>query len=461
MEPTVAIRQLLDVENKLGLYDEKCCGFPIWRLYRFRDRARYLKIVNEEFAFQSRKRNYSGWFKVMIKNTWKSLSGIFSLLVCGNKYDNFVFAFPRLQNVNNKLIDKFTDPVIDNSDLRNSTRIFQMTNRDAYIGDRWHSDKIVQSEFLLFLSRMGAIFYLPFHAFTQNYRSIRRLFSKAKSDFRLTTKDLIKWQYLFCSFFLLVKMYVILYKRVCVKRIFVVSRPVYLAQIVAAHRCNMPVYELQHGVTCGETQLYSGPYCPIADPDYFLTFGSIWIGTQFAIPVEKIMNIGWAYKDFISTIPSLISHDDNAILVISSPEISRIIVETVISLAQKYKNFKFHIRCHPQEELSSQLLQMIGKQDNIDIADNTIDSFIALRSYKHIIGENSSVLYEGLSMGKNVGKLCYNGLNEHLSEEVKNDGFFYIDNEISFTNFMRHQPVKEENNELYSDFKPEIVNNLK
>ena len=43
------------------------------------------------------------------------------------------------------------------------------------------------------------------------------------------------------------------------------------------------------------------------------------------------------------------------------------------------------------------------------IVDNKIESFCALSQYECVIGENSTVMYEAMSMCKKVGRLNYGG----------------------------------------------------
>lgn len=143
------------------------------------------------------------------------------------------------------------------------------------------------------------------------------------------------------------------------QNVYVVNRMVCLPQIIAAHQCGLMVLEFQHGITMGVTTLYAGQYDAVADPDYFLVFSEFWRGNQFAIPQDRITNIGWAYKNIINKLPMKEVVHENTCLVISSPEISSKLVETVLLLAHEYSQFRFHIRCHPQESISINILKKL------------------------------------------------------------------------------------------------------
>lgn len=233
-----------------------------------------------------------------------------------------------------------------------------------------------------------------------------------------------------------------------------------LPQIVAAHSCGLIVAEFQHGVTMGLTILYSGHYDKVADPDYFLAFGEAWKGPQFAIPVEKIINIGWAFKDMFENTSSSVLPKLNTCLVISSPDITAKLLGAILSLAAKYPHVNFHIRCHPQESYKNEERAKIESVPNIMIVDNTIDSSSAIKNYTYVIGENSSVLFEALSMEKLVGRLVLNGLNP-ISTRVQNDGFYYIRSESDFETFL--SMTKNDNSiagNFYSKFNPTIIDSL-
>ena len=103
----------------------------------------------------------------------------------------------------------------------------------------------------------------------------------------------------------------------------------------AADYCCSPMWANGIGVstvafTMGVTTLYAGQYDAVADPDYFLVFSEFWRGNQFAIPQDRITNIGWAYKNIINKLPMKEVVHENTCLVISSPEISSKLVETVL-----------------------------------------------------------------------------------------------------------------------------------
>jgi hypothetical protein len=121
-----------------------------------------------------------------------------------------------------------------------------------------------------------------------------------------------------------------------------------------------------------------------------------------------------------------------------------------------YSDYDFYIRCHPQEKLTECQIQKISAIKNVFIDDNSIDSFIAIESYNHIIGENSSVLFEAISLGKNVGRLSFDGFTP---EQSSNNNFYYLQSIDDFAKFVMQEPLDVKDS-IYDDFKSNYFNEL-
>ena len=454
------LTDLIEREELLGLNNYKIAELPIWRLVRFYSRYKVLKTVDPRITNNSLKRDKIRVFVNILKRLCSSCFSFFKFLCSKKNIENVIFAFPRLQNLNGILVDKFTDPVIDQSNLNESCVVFQTYGSSIYKGIRWKKERVINIDFLYAIAFILAYLYIPFHYLSSNHLVINKLFGKAKSTFLLTRNDLLKWHVYYCRCYILSLIYKLIFSHIKTKRIFVVDRGVFYPAIIAAHKLNIVVYEIQHGVTHGNTVLYSGNYSEIIDPDYFLSFGEKWRGTQFSIPLDRIINIGWAYKDFISNFLTKQDVNDNAILFISSPEITTKIINVIIELSIAYPQKEFHIRCHPQEMIPYDLNMSISSIKNIYVTDNTIDSYIALSSYNYIVGENSTVLYEALSLGKNVARLSYNGFSPSGRDKTVYDGFFYLDSKGDFELYLNNTVNHNENDNIYSSFKANVVNEL-
>ena len=241
-----------------------------------------------------------------------------------------------------------------------------------------------------------------------------------------------------------------------VKNVFGVSRILFKPVSFAAKKNNIKVYEFQHGITQTTTELYGGNYLPAIDPDYFLLFGDACPHDVFGIPTNKVINIGWAFKIYLGETTNK-SYLMNSCLVISEPTITDKIIEATIELSKKYPAFEFHIRRHPQEAFSEEQIALINQYEKIKDVTNEINSFIVLLDYNFVIGENSTVLYEALSLGKKVARINFCGLNPVSRSEE--DSFYYLDTVDDYKNYIEGER-KIKSCAIYSDFKTNIFNSL-
>ena len=296
--------------------------------------------------------------------------------------------------------------------------------------------------------------YFIWHIITGHYKSINKLYDAAKNFNDLRISDLVFMHVDYMNKVIVSKFYYVLFKYLGVKRVFGVARTTFVSGSIAAHNLNIPVFEFQHGITFGETEYYSGPRCDAIDPDFFLSFGDMWKGTQFGIDPNSIINIGWAYKEEIN---SKSNYLQDSVIIISSPEISNQMLQVASELAQIYSNYTFYIRCHPYEKYDKKQNMIVESIENLCMDDNSIDSAKALCHYEFVIGSNSSVVYEALNMGKKVGRICYNGIE--CSNDGADDGFFYLRDSKDFAKFVASDTIKQ-HVQAYSDFNKEIIDSL-
>lgn len=60
---------------------------------------------------------------------------------------------------------------------------------------------------------------------------------------------------------------------------------------------------------------------------------------------------------------------------------------------------------------------------------------MALKRYLYVVGVNSSVLFEALSMGKIVARLNFNGFCP-IPTHIEEDGFYYVSCLVDFQKFI-------------------------
>jgi hypothetical protein len=446
-----AIYNLIELENKFNLYNFKFWGIPTYNIIRYKFRELYiLEHTGINLGHTKTPR-----FNLLqsIKGLLFSFYKILKLIFFRPQVNTVFLGFSRLEKVGNHFIDKFIDPVIDCAKIEDYI-YFEYGKTGIHYEDRLHEDKIVHLDFVYIFSHVFGFLLSPFLIITKYRRLLD--FRSALTKIITTPEDItivslsqkigdayIQYQF-FNLFFHLSK----------TKRLLGVSRVLLLTASLAAKKRSIPVYELQHGITNGPTRLYSGYYNPDIDPDYFLTFGNYCSKDVFGIPSNRIINIGWAFKNYIQRIESENIQPKNSILIISEPHVSHMIFDCVVLLAKTYPAFNFHIRRHPREQFSKSQSEIIGTSPNIFDVSSPVTSCLAIMPYQAILGENSSVIYEALSMGKKVGRICFGGLRPRDVTSMQADGFYYLKNIEDFANFAAiNHAGPSINKEIYSDFK--------
>ncbi|WP_281644741.1 hypothetical protein [Bacteroides zoogleoformans] len=450
------LAEMLSKELGSSICDEKIYGFSLWRVFRSPQRFEYLNKKEHLIQATGKVRNA----KLLVKNLFISIWQLIKLLLAPPQKDYCCFAFPRLYNIDGKLIDKITDPLVGVSELNGNAVVFnQLFDNYEYKSYRLNNHHYMLDACWVKSMVMSYVLF-PFVCL-KYYRSVERVFQIAKLIFGDYTYSRAKFFLLLSEFLSNMVTAQLILGRLKPRCIFVVNKDNYLPYIVVAKKKGIKVFELQHGVTHGDTPLYSGYYEMPVDPDYFCTFGKAWVGTQFAVPIERVKNIGWCYSSYIKSLyHEKVSLKDKHVLVISSPEISLQILEATILLANEYPEYYWGLRLHPHQELSNEERDLIKSYKNIYLQDKAIESSLSLMSYNYVIGENSSVVYEALSLGRKVGRICFCGLNPYRVVGVENDGFYYIKNVSDFGNFLSYSTNNDISNYFYSEYDSEQFSDL-
>ena len=105
-----------DLERSLGLDDLLIKGIPIWRIIRFRVRSKFARKIGRPSNTKKTKLALS----TILQNFVDSYRQFKRLKHQQTEIENIVFAFPRLYKIRDSYVDKFTDPLIELSDLKRS-----------------------------------------------------------------------------------------------------------------------------------------------------------------------------------------------------------------------------------------------------------------------------------------------------------------------------------------------------
>ena len=444
---------LLDISKKeleFGCYEAKTNGFPLYILVRRDIRDKILTKMGGPFMETRSVIDKKSVIPSAIKSLWQLLL----LCLSGRKVSIVFNAFPRVEKIQGIYIEKFTDPIVTQSQLCDSCIIFDQGRAGVHPKPRLNQDNIIYSESIFILAKFFSFFFSFYYyrkykeEFEKTYLSIEQAFGDV-----LGKKELYKSLILKLCMICLVKKVL---KKISAKAVVGPARDYQTVLFIAAHKLGIKAYELQHGITYGETTMYSGYRDPVSMPDFFLAFGDNNPWDVYGIDKERIINIGWALNDYIKDIPKQEHYNTNDVLVVSDPEITDAIIKATKFLADNNKESIFYFRPHPHEVLSKVHLDIISNTNNIMIQDKNINISVVLQGFNHIIGENSTVLYEALSVNKKVGRLFFDGLHPHYLEETDKDCFWDIRNQEDFKKFLNDNISAKKDKSIYSNFNKDL-----
>lgn len=450
MDDNDLLKELCEKEVEYGLYESSIEGVSIYSLIRHRIRYKYIeKMGSPAMNLRSTVHLFAAIWSVFV-----SSFQLFRLWISQKTYSTVFYAFPRVDKIGDVYCDKFTDPLIDVCNLKQDYIILDHGRAGIHPKPRAHHRSIIYTDFLEVYS---VVFASCFNRFIYNKYIIefeRLHFSIVNClgvDYE--KKELVKH---FTSSYIYSNLLNRLFKRISSKRVLGPARAFLYTPFFAAHRLGMQTYELQHGVTYGESVLYSGYRDPMIMPDYFLAFGDNKPSRVYGIEESRIVNIGWALQDYLAKLPHKEFYKEKDVLVISDPEVTDTIFEVVLKLAEDNPESTFYIRPHPHETISEQQLISISSKSNIKIQDKSINISVVLQGFNHVVGENSTVLYEALAVNKKVGRLFYKGLNPRYLEESDRDCSWEIRNQEDFERFLREDITLKKSKSIYSSFNKEL-----
>lgn len=444
MEESTILKKVYEIENIKGLSKITILGIPIWRIFRYHTRINYINKVSNYVA-SSASPTIVGRRKIKI------FSGFWKYLF--KDIETLFFPFNRLVNLDGFYLDKFIDPVIEESELKEDS--FLIIDPPNYEGNykRLHKNRVESNESrLISVQIMARFFKILVPVIFRN--KINLIYSKIKEDFLLSDNYKTIYYSKLAYFFAYYLHYLFWLKLISPRRVLIVYREGYFPVIAACKKLGIPIAEFQHGITLENTVSFTGGFDVRIDPDYFLVFGEYWKGPQFGIDINRIHCIGWAYKDMIKRQVSVAEKmDSHTVLVISSPEISEILLDVINELSFEYPDYRFHIRLHPCENYNAQQMEKLLSIKNAVLADNKKDSASILPLYDYVIGENSSVLYEALSTGCQVGLLNFGGLRAPVEKPGIKDSFIILNTPQDFKLLILSKTCSEQKcSTFYTDF---------
>ena len=453
MEIDLLIKNICEKESEYQIYNINIKGISLYNFIRQDLRTKYLKLhgikcMDLVSAIDIRR---------TLVSAFVSMYHVLNLLFFPICRSNVFIAFSRTDKIGSYYCDKFTDPFIDSSNIGNDYIIFEHGRGGIHHRPRLHNSNIIYSDIITIIARLISLFVSVFW----RYKHKKELTSLFSSLYSIYDKEVINEKQIVRSLLyslLYTKQYKFLLKKIGAKRIFAPVRPV--EEFIAARQLSLQCFEMQHGVTYGETVLYSGYSERMITPDFFLAFGDNDPKNVYGIEEDKIFNVGWPLSEYILRVAGTNVCNKKDILVISEPEVSEAIISVVLKLAKENPDNQFYIRPHPHEKYDEDQLHKIHSLPNINIQDNTINISVALQNFQNIIGENSTVLYEALDLHRKVGKLFFEGLHPIYLNSNDKESFWEIYSLADFSDFLEGTNINKKARNIYSRFDKDLFNSL-
>lgn len=446
MEESSLLERIYRKEKELQLENELLKGVPIWRIVRFQTRLHYISTQTGYLAS-------TGTREIVGPRRIKLFSGFWRYLFKSNL--NIFFSFNRLVINDGKYMDKFLDPVIEQSFLKDDDYV--IIDSRYYTGDypRIHKEFTISNERRTVGMQLLQHFFMLTTPLIYK-KKIVRLFKKVKEEFNLP-ENYLKLYYNSVAAFLTEYYYFLFwFKLLQPRRVLLVYRGAYFGPIIACKKLSIPVAEFQHGITLDRTVSFTGDYDFRIDPDFFFTFGPYWKSNCFGMTDDRTICIGWAYSQMMKKQQKICEKTKTTVLAISSPEISDALLEALSLLSQWCPQIHYHIRLHPSESYNEEQKMKLSNIPQAELADNTNDSAVVLPLYDFVIGENSSVLYEALSMGCNVGLLNICGLRPPIEKPGISGSFYVINSKADYEDYLaKKKEEKGFSDSFYSEFDKE------
>lgn len=455
------LKEVIAKEDTFGMYDIKVGKLTMWRFFRSRELNAYLSRSVESYQSMTQKRHLK-----LAKEFWWFIKVPFTLLrlvLMPTKKNNAIFAMPRLAKFGNTFIDKFTDPVREETNLAAQSLVFQKEVKGVYYGSRYKGGEVVSIKGLWIWMAFLGVVLSPFILLFVGGR-VWQLYQKCKQLLNVGITFYPKAIVLLSMALIEIEIWKIILKRGGFRQLFVVNREAHMIPLIAAKKIGVKVFEFQHGATLTETVLYSGRYDMRMDPDQFLIFGEKWRGTQFGISVDRIVNIGWALPLLTARLSQSVAspRKENSVLLISAPHSTNPLLQLAIAWAKEFPETDFYLRLHPQEGYSQEQTSRLEMEQNLFLDDTKIDSSQAIMRYPMVMGVCSTVLFEALEYDKPVGLVTYNGVESDEAFEAVEE-FFKIAKPSDVTCFLKERDKDtklKKSNGYYDTFDAEKVNNL-
>lgn len=389
--------KLFEIENKKGL--------KVWEAIRYSVNTQILRHMKPSFKHLSGFNKTSFFFS--LKRIWKFLIYTLTHHKCKTM---FVLCSRSIHQ------DQYCDIIMDN--------LYEMANKqEAFVIEttfNWDCNNYKYGNVCPSLTTLAMRLCKPKYDFSEIIDIVKKEFD----DIELDAHE-IKFYYKF--FLAQFYFYNIFFKIFRFNRIFFVQGGVYKGLIAAAKNNNVKIIELQHAQLSRNHFAYSYPKNinkgTLYNPDYLLTFGPLWLKDS-SFPGVNVVPLG---NDFYCTNISSAVDNKKKILVVSTLNHHKKLIELVKDISFLDSSFHFIYKLHPEEYHNyRKYSDSFAKFNNVEVITNEISVSEAISKTELTLLIQSTVMVETLNAGKRV--FIYKALDYEVMD------FLYSEAGINFVN---------------------------
>jgi hypothetical protein len=398
--------KIIEIEKDKNLLSWNITGVHIWEIIRYKIYLTVLSQIEQEIESRStstHKKLNASFSRLIYKFNQYRHAIIFNPFFDFKKADVLVFESSRKLLLDQEYIDPYTKFLCDELD---SKGIIIIRYQSAYSYDKLakksfktkHLDSIqIISNFI----NRFIICKLPIEEVTK-IKVIERIFA-SELELKINLVRLIKKEitlFKINTFF-----FNLLLKTKKAKTIYIVNFCDKPALIAMAKKNQIQVIDIQHGLISSNDLIYHYPKIKEGDlkyfPDQFYIWDKIWCNTC-SIPLEEenIIHYGNKYLDYQKNKYSKLKKNNNQLLIISQPGLTRQIARFVIEEIDNLKSYNILYKLHPNEysyAFSYLEFKKLAIINNISFIEERADLYQIFAETKYVLGVYSTALVEAIS----------------------------------------------------------------
>lgn len=400
---------IIKIESDNGLFNWQVKGVVVWEILRAKIYDAIL-LHNDSNASAGKKKNTIGSILIKVKNKFFKYVNAFVYhpYFDNQPVDTIIFESSRKLLYKGSYIDPHTKFLHDDL-IKKKTRVAKYQSSFSFdrLAKRTLDIKHLDLVYLIssFRSKFRSIVFTSDEQ--KKIKAIEEVFLKEfgiKFNFTALVENEVK---VFDSNFIFFNS---LLKKKQPKEIYIVNFCDKPALITAAKRNGIKVIDIQHGFMSPDDIIYHYPNVEAGSlkyfPDKFYAWPQLWFeGCRIPLKQEDIFIFGNRFLDDQKNNYKHIVKEQNTLLIISQPTLTRQIATAVLNNSKVFETYKILYKLHPAEYNTAFDLpefKALAQVKNLSFVDKGTDLYELFAASKTVLGVYSAALIEAVSFNCRV-----------------------------------------------------------